>query len=399
MQTNAGPLALCYYNFGPYHLARLEALTKIAKARGLEVIGIELASQGKGHPWHQNHNQPQLDIQTLFPGLAVEDIPFWRSIKKMWTALNRFDPQALGISGYTKPAMLTALAWARWKRRVAIILMVSKADDKPRRFLLEWVKKRIMALFDGALVAGTPQREYARQLGLAPQRIFMNHNVIDTHYFIEKANWSRQNARQLRQQYHLPDNYFLIVSRLEEKKNISRFFEAYAQYWEKPDSQRWSLVLCGAGSLEPDLKQKARRLGMDQVHFVGFKQMDELPIYYGLARCFIIPSSHFEQWGLVVNEAMASGLPVLVSRACGCARDLVQEGVNGYTFDPYDVAGLAQLMDKMSSGEHNLKAMGEASLNIIAHWTPEVYGENFLKLIEAVTPKSLTSPNAITVTP
>ena len=90
-----------------------------------------------------------------------------------------------------------------------------------------------------------------------------------------------------------------------------------------------------------------------------------------------------EQWGLVVNEAMAAGLPVLVSRACGCAPDLVREGVNGFTFDPYDVGGLAGLMVRMSSGELNLKTMGEASQVIIAGWTPEVFGENLLRAVDA----------------
>ena len=78
---------------------------------------------------------------------------------------------------------------------------------------------------------------------------------------------------------------------------------------------------------------------------------------------------------------MAAGLPVLVSRACGCAPDLVQDGMNGFTFDPYDVEGLARLMVKMSSGEADLKAMGEASRRIIAEWTPEVFAQNLFKAI------------------
>ncbi len=72
-----------------------------------------------------------------------------------------------------------------------------------------------------------------------------------------------------------------------------------------------------------------------------------------------------------------------MSRACGCARDLVQEGVNGFTFDPYDVAGLARLMQKMSSGEVDLRAMGAASQRLIAHWTPEVFDANLFKAIDA----------------
>ena len=79
----------------------------------------------------------------------------------------------------------------------------------------------------------------------------------------------------------------------------------------------WDLVICGSGRLEEKLKQASSKL--PDVHFLGYKQAEELSSYYGLARTFIHASSHFEQWGLVVNEAMAAGLPVLVSRVCGCA--------------------------------------------------------------------------------
>jgi glycosyltransferase involved in cell wall biosynthesis len=74
---------------------------------------------------------------------------------------------------------------------------------------------------------------------------------------------------------------------------------------------------------------------------------------------------------LVVNEAMASGLPVLVSNRCGCAPDLVQEGVNGFTFDPYNVEQIAGLMLKVSACDFPLSAFGDASRRIIADWGPE----------------------------
>ncbi|MEJ2070311.1 MAG: glycosyltransferase family 4 protein [Syntrophobacterales bacterium] len=101
-----------------------------------------------------------------------------------------------------------------------------------------------------------------------------------------------------------------------------------------------------------------------------------------MASVFILPSSHLEQWGLVVNEAMASGLPVLVSSACGCVPELVQEGVNGFSFDPSDREGLARLMLKMSSQEAELKTMGEASRRLIADWSPEVFAQNLFQAVK-----------------
>ena len=127
--------------------------------------------------------------------------------------------------------------------------------------------------------------------------------------------------------------------------------EAYALYRARTADDHWRLVITGDGKLRPSLMRRIDELGMaGDVLLPGFKQYDELPIYYGLASAFVHASTT-EQWGLVVNEAMAAGLPVLVSNRCGCAPDLVQDGVNGFTFDPYDVDRLAELMLKVSSGE------------------------------------------------
>ena len=148
------------------------------------------------------------------------------------------------------------------------------------------------------------------------------------------------------------------------------------------------MVLLGDGVLRPQLQAQIDHLGLKHyVHLPGFKQYDELPNYYGLANCFIHASTT-EQWGLVVNEAMASGLPVLVSSRCGCAPDLVKEGHNGFTFDPYDINQLAGLMLKISSGQWDLVAMGQASQDIIADWSPQTFADNLSKAVEV----ALSSP-------
>ena len=99
----------------------------------------------------------------------------------------------------------------------------------------------------------------------------------------------------------------------------------------------------------------------------GFKQYDELPAYYGCAAAFVHVSLT-EPWGLVVNEAMASGLPVVVSRRCGCAADLVEEGKNGFVVDPMDSDGIARALVALSRPGCAFAAMGRASETIIARW-------------------------------
>jgi glycosyltransferase involved in cell wall biosynthesis len=124
------------------------------------------------------------------------------------------------------------------------------------------------------------------------------------------------------------------------------------------------------------LTDQVARLGViERVRLPGFKQYDDLPAFYGLAAAFI-QASTTEQWGLVVNEATASGLPVLVSERCGCAPDLVTNGINGITFDPYDIEGMIARMLQISGDKCDLAAMGQASRQIIRGWSPETFATN-----------------------
>jgi glycosyltransferase involved in cell wall biosynthesis len=103
----------------------------------------------------------------------------------------------------------------------------------------------------------------------------------------------------------------------------------------------------------------------------GAKSYSDIPAFYALADVFV-HASMTEQWGLVVNEAMASGLPILVSNRCGCAPDLVKDNVNGFTLDPFNVEEMANAMLKISAFQDvRLSAFGDASRVIIAEWGPD----------------------------
>jgi 1,2-diacylglycerol 3-alpha-glucosyltransferase len=383
--NKANSLIIIHNNFGPYHFARLNAVSKMGKKLGMEVVGLQLAARENIHPWDLDAISPEVKKYTVFPHKAVEEVKSLPLVRGTWSILRKLNSQAIALSldKQTFSALLTVLAWAKLHKRVVILMMDSKYDDYPRRPWKEWAKRRVMSLFDGAIVAGIHSKAYAAFLGIPAKRIFVGYDVVDNDYFSLQAEAVRENAPHLRERYLLPENYFLAIGRFDAKKNFLRLLEAYSRYRQDYGDEAWGLVICGAGPLEYELKLKANQLNLHQVQFPGFAQITDLPVYYGLARCFIIPSSHSEQWGLVVNEAMGSGLPVLVSRACGCAPDLVQDGVNGYTFDPYDTGGLAQLMRKMSSGDLDLKAMGEASRTIIAAFSLETFAQNIFKAVEA----------------
>jgi glycosyltransferase involved in cell wall biosynthesis len=165
----------------------------------------------------------------------------------------------------------------------------------------------------------------------------------------------------------LPKDYFFCCSRLIEGKNIDRMIDAFHRYRRTSEQTAWDLVIAGDGPLRDVIECQIRSLSLTQyVHLLGRQTYDQLPRLYASAGGFIMPSLA-ETWGLVVNEAMAAGLPVLVSQAAGCHFDLVKEGVNGHIFDPEDADQLAMLLSKLSMSPKR-NDMGNASRRIIRDW-------------------------------
>ena len=127
--------------------------------------------------------------------------------------------------------------------------------------------------------------------------------------------------------------------------------------------------------------RRAAGVRAEFVRFEGLKSVRELPPYYAFARCFVLPSTR-EPWGLVVNEAMASGLPVIVSNRCGCAEDLVEDGANGYTFDPDRTGSLTENLHELSGmNTRELAAMADQSRELIARYSPEIWASEVAQLV------------------
>jgi glycosyltransferase involved in cell wall biosynthesis len=308
----------------------------------------------------------------------------------MAAKLDVLQPEVVCVSGWALPVSLAALSWAARNRVPAVMLSESNEFDEARTALKEWMKRQIVALCSAGLAGGTPQADYLAKLGLPRERIFLGYDVVDNKYFSTKAAELQTLNSKLRTSLGLPENYFLACCRFGKKKNLPRLIEAYCLYRKKAEmlktenlkAEIWDLVLLGDGPLRETLNSQLSTLNLRNcVHLPGAKSYTDTPAYYGLANAFIHASTT-EQWGLVVNEAMASGLPVLVSNRCGCAPDLVQEDVNGFTFDPINVEQLAQLMLRISDFRFPISDFGAASARIIATWGPERFASGLKSAVE-----------------
>lgn len=355
--------------FGPYHVARLNALHQLAAAEQMEVVGLETAGQERLYGWESPVSEARFSRVQVFHDRVFEDIPPIDMQKGVSDVLDRLQPYAVVINSYSFPDALACLKWCRKNRRVAVCASDSKADDAVRVRWRERVKSLLINQFDAALLAGTPHREYFLSLGFPAEHIYLGYDVVDNAYFREAAEGAKQAPNRHRDLPGLAsdDPFFVACGRFIRKKNLEVLVRAYAAYRREHRSP-WRLVLAGDGPQRSALEALITTLGVDGVTITGFRQIDELPAYYGLAGAFVHPAVN-DQWGLVVNEAMASGLPVLVSQTTGCAHDLVKEGRNGFTFAYDDLESLTHLLRKMSSEDIDRTKMGRLSQQIIADWS------------------------------
>jgi glycosyltransferase involved in cell wall biosynthesis len=409
-------VAAILVNIVAYHHARWEAF---AQSAGVECEVVEFTRRDVFRVLEFAAGATYRRI-TLFSNGTKEAIPGKAVNGAMAAALDEFRPEVVCISGYAFRVSLAALQWAMRRRVPVVVLSESNEFDEPRSAPKEFLKRRVVGLCSAGLAGGTPQAGYLTKLGLPADHVFVGYDVVDNDYFQGKAETLKAEGQrtedggrgtedgsqrlEVRKKHGLPEKYFLACCRFGEKKNIPRLLRAYARYRAKAETLKaeklksegqrtedggrrterpWDLVLVGDGEKRAEIEQTISRLGIGgSVHLAGAKSYGDIPAYYALAGAFVHASTT-EQWGLVVNEAMASGLPVLVSNRCGCAPDLIREGVNGFTFDPLDVEQLAQLMSKISAFEpFSLSAFGAESQRIISQWGPARFANGLQQAVE-----------------
>jgi len=360
---------LCWVlvNATPYHDARLRAAAKHAPLR---LCMIQLAGRNAFRVLQlPAQSEKSYDRHILFPDKRWDEIDRRTMVRGLNLFLDKLKPAAVCINGWSYGGCVAALRWCIANRVPAILMSESTAHDYRRHRWKEAIKRRIVALCSASFVGGTPHRDYIAGLGGPLDRAFTGYDAVDNDHFRTGADLARRVQQPLRKALSLPQRFFVACARFEEKKNLVRLIHAYAAYREAAGDNAWSLVVVGDGELRNRLTELRDKLGLKtHILFPGSKTYQELPSYYGLADAFIHASTT-EQWGLVVNEAMAAGLPVLVSERCGCARDLVVPGFNGLQFNPRDVNSMADAMIEIANGSHDLHTMGRNSRDIVAQWS------------------------------
>lgn len=345
---------------GPYHAARLAAAREL-----LDLVVVEVSRADPNYAWRQISGA-DLPRECLLGSDLPGEVSQSRLYARLCELLDHRDPDVLCVPGWSSPEAMAALTWCRTRAKPSVLLSNSLPGTSSGGLLRRLAKRRVVGLCSAAFVAGSPHRRFVSELGMPAERIQLGYNVVDNAHFARGAERARADAIGLRERLGLPRDYLLCVARFIEEKALDGLLEAYRQRLDLGGTPS-SLVLVGDGPLQGALKRLCDELGLgERVHFVGFRQYEELPAYYGLARAVVL-TSWSETWGLVINEAMAAGLPVIVSNRCGCAEDLVVNGHNGWSYDPDDRQALAQhlaALDEPGAAER----MGSESRRMVADW-------------------------------
>lgn len=373
-------IAVLFDMFGPYHLARLNGLGVVEPT-----VGIEINARCRTYDWERMETESRFKRRTLFNEDDSSQLTARQIISAVWAELDRARPDVVFVPGWISRGALAALRWSLSRGVPAVVMSESTRSDRKRVAWREIAKRRVVGLYGAGLVGGRPQRDYLVSLGMPIEHIALGYNVVDNAYFTAASAAARTEPKATRARIGVPSRFFLASARFIPIKNLLTLLDGYAAFRKRRPDSNCALVLLGDGGERSAIEAKRVALGLnDWVLLPGFKQYDELPSYYGLAEAFA-HVSRIEPWGLVVNEAMASGLPVIVSSACGSATDLVKPGGNGFLIEHDDVAAIADAFAKLHDDPALSRRMATRSENIIADWGPERFAQGALEASRIAT--------------
>jgi glycosyltransferase involved in cell wall biosynthesis len=300
---------------------RIPVFNELAKHEGVDLHVVFLAETHSGlRQWRVYKDEIAFSHEVLAS---------WRFLTGKYdlllnwglrSCLNKFGPQTIICGGYNYIASWEALWWTQ--RHQAELVLWSESNSQDARRGKAWVE-RLKAFFiarcERFVVPGKTSGEYLESLGSAQKDILIAPNAVDNVWFKTQSDEIRHRAAEFRESLGLPPRYVLFAGRLVPQKGVFDLLDAYAKLGSNTRSQI-GLVFAGDGVCRAELEQRAKRISPGLICFPGFAHRENLAGLYALAEAFILPT-HTDPWGLVVNEAMACGLPIIVSSVAGCSAD------------------------------------------------------------------------------
>jgi glycosyltransferase involved in cell wall biosynthesis len=323
-------------------------------------------------------------------------LSFWRP----WTfglrarlRRGRFD--ALWVHGYAHRGCIAGIAAAK-SLGIPVMLrgesnLLCETDDRLKLGLKRIAMPALLRTIDGLLAIGRLNREYYLHYGVEAGRIFPMPYAVDNEFFRTTAEQARPHRQRLRAELGLHPGraVILFASKMQPHKRAGDLLEAYARMASGGATEPAAcLVFAGDGQQRAQLERRALSLKPDSIHFIGFRNQSELPALYDLCDVFVLPSEH-EPWGLVINEVMNAGKPVIVSDRVGAGPDLVEDGVNGFVFPARDVGALANRLQRMIESPEHRAAMGARAIEKVARFGFDADRDGLLSALDSIAGKKV----------
>jgi len=371
-----------------YHFPRLETLNEVCKVNEILLISIEVINDYTNI--QSKHKGKFVNLRLVSNSKIVANL--WKIINlNLLFELWRIKPNCIFLAGYSNLSNLIILLISKLLKVPIVLISDSTYGDKPRKRLIEIFKSKIVKMFNSAFVSGIRAKIYLQMLGFPEDNIFFGNDVVDNNSFHFLSLKISEDKRYYQTLLNLPSKFLLFVGRIVKEKNIENMLNAFKEL-QNEDNEKYknfSLVICGTGTQKKYFENYVSNNNIENVIFTGYVSYPEIVVYYSLAHALILPSIS-ETWGLVINEAMSCGLPILASTNVGSVDDLLEENVNGYIFDPNKINEIINSMEKiiLTSNEKYYK-MQQSSISRIRQYGLERYCFGFLSAsIKAIEGKN-----------
>lgn len=350
-----------------YWRRRLMFLRDFLISKDIELYAVELF--GKGSPYDfESFNKTESWWDCLFKDQGHTELTKHQIKDKVFAKLDEINPDIVIGGSIVFYSGALGLRWAKKNKKKFIMFDDAKPSWVKRNFIVQSIKNLITNQIDALwLPSDEYDAEYTRLYKKSKINYLYGYDCIDNDLF--------RNDQEKR----IDNKKIITVSRLVQKKNVKSLLEAWKFVEENDDT--YSLVIVGDGPLADELKAYKNNLGLKRVNFLGVTANEEIPKFLFEADAFVSPSL-YESWGLVVNEAMAAGLPVLLSDKINAAFTLLEDGKNGYLFDPYEPKVLQQkMLDFIKLPDASKKEMSLKSLDLVSKMDFNYMGNELLHTI------------------
>lgn len=358
-------------DFRVYWPARLKYLSKKLQERGDDLFVVEIAGKGSIYAFAGHNENSSIAWICLYPNDRIEDINPAMAKKAIIAKLDELNPDVVLSGAIAFESGASAIDWTKANDKAIVIFDDSKLGDVKRNYFINTIKKIIYSYADAIFC---PSKEWLNTFiywGFKKEAVFYGVDVVDNAFWQQESRFPEMLEENT--------DYFLCVGRQIKRKNFQMVIDTFqSMQFER----RIDLVFVGEGPERLSLESSIIGELEDRVHFFLFQDQESLRSIYKHAMTFILPS-YQEQWGLVVNEAMASGLPVIISNRCGSALPLIEQGKNGFHFSPDNVLELRSCMEKVAKlSPEEMNAMKQESLKIISKWELDRFSEGAMAAID-----------------